>query len=406
MRVLRPRPHLLGKQASGRQWPVPLWSRRMASVAILAIASPSFFAWDAGSSGPAVPALNALDLHGLRAGSAFGTSVATAGPVMVVGAPTLGGGVAYVYTREAGDWRETAKLRGPDTQAGDFFGGAVATTGGMIVVGADNHENSGAAYVFTKQSSSWNVIAELAGDDDRPGSGFGYSVAVAAGTIVVGAPMPVLGTGKAYVFREERGRWHQIAEVRAQHAPVGGFFGFSVATSGRDAVVGDPGDMAGAGRAYVFSAGSGGWHQIAELAGQDTKPGDNFGSSVAESDGQVLVGAPWHRGGAAYVFGTSGLGWHQTAELTSPGTRPGDQFGWSVSLSPRLAAVGAPSNDAGRAYLFSQVRSVWRQAAEFAGPTAPGSYFGTASAVSATAVVISATGYRSGTGAAWVSTRS
>ena len=62
----------------------------------------------------------------------------------------LGGGVAYVYRRGAGAWRESAELRAPDTQAGDFFGGAVAVAGTTIVVGADNHDNTGAAYVFAK----------------------------------------------------------------------------------------------------------------------------------------------------------------------------------------------------------------------------------------------------------------
>ena len=83
------------------------------------------------------------------------------------------------------------------------------------------------------------------------------------------------------------------------------------------------------------------------------------------------------------------------------GARPGDEFGWSVALGPGLAAVGAPGHDTGRAYLFSQAWWGWRQTAELAGPTAPGSYFGTASAVSGTAVVIGANGCRAGTGAAW-----
>ena len=57
-------------------------------------------------------------------------------------------------------------------------------------------------------------------------------MAIGAGTIVVGAPMPVLGTGTAYVFTQGRHGWRQVAELRAKDAPVGGFFGFSVAASG------------------------------------------------------------------------------------------------------------------------------------------------------------------------------
>ena len=92
-----------------------------------------------------MPALVTLDPVGLRAGAGFGTSVAAAGAHWWSCAPMLGGGVAYVYTREAGAWRQSAELRASDTQAGDFFGGAVAVTGTTIVVGADNHDNTGAA---------------------------------------------------------------------------------------------------------------------------------------------------------------------------------------------------------------------------------------------------------------------
>jgi hypothetical protein len=393
--LLRARPRLTGQR----------WSLKLpgAAVAILALTGSSTPALAVGLSGPVVAALVVLDPVGLRAGAAFGTSVATAGSLMVVGAPMLGGGVAYLYTRGAGAWRESAQLRAPDTQAGDFFGGAVAVAGTTIVVGADNHDNTGAAYVFVKGSSGWHLTAELAGADGRPGSGFGYSVAIGAGTIVVGAPTPVLGTGKAYVFRRGGDGWRKVAELRPEDAPVGGFFGFSVAASGPEAVVGDPGDMGGAGRAFVFCGTSGGWGQTAELVGRDTEAGDNFGFSVADAAGRVLVGAPWHHAGAAYVFSASVGGWRQSAEI-SGGDRPGDKFGWSVALGMGLVAVGAPGQGTGRAYLFSQALSGWHQRAELPGPSAPGSYFGTATAVSGTALVISANGWRAGTGAAWATT--
>ena len=374
-----------------------MWSHWVAggAVAILVVTGPAAHAAGAGEPRRVVPVLVALDPQGLRAGAGFGTSVATAGSLMVVGAPMLGGGAAYLYTRDAAAWREAGELRGPDSQAGDFFGGAVATTGTTIVVSADNHDETGAAYVFSKEGSGWHLTTELSGASDGPGAGFGYSVAVGAGTIVVGAPMPVLGTGLAYVFTHDRGAWRQTAELRGHDAPVGGLFGFSVAASGPDAVVGEPGYMGGAGRAYVFSTASGGWHESAELAGWDTQAGDDFGFSVAESAGQVLVGAPWHSAGAAYVFSASVPSWRQSAEVMGGSTQRGDQFGWSVALATGRAVVGAPGRGAGRAYVFTRTSGEWRQTAELAGPTALRSFFGTASAVFGTAIVIGANGYAS-----------
>ena len=75
-----------------------------------------------------------------------------------------------------------------------------------------------------------------------------------------------------------------------------------------------------------------------------------------------------------------------------------------MALGPGLVAVGAPGQEAGRAYLFSQALSGWHQSAELFEPSAPDGYFGTATAVSGTAVVIGANGWRAGTGAAWATT--
>jgi hypothetical protein len=400
-----PRPGPGEHKTLAQRWPEKPWFRRAAgvAVAILAVTGPTTLAGAAAPPRPLRLDTVALDPRGLRAGAGFGTAVAAAEGQLVIGVPMLGGGVAYVYRRDAGAWRQTAELRGSDTQPGDFFGGAVAISGGTIVVGADNHDHTGRVYVFTQDRGGWDQTAELAGLASGPGSAFGYSVAVGAGTIVVGAPMPVLGTGMAYVFAQDRGNWRQVAELLAQNAPVGGYFGFSVAASGRTAVVGDPGDMVGAGRAYVFNAAVDGWHETAELAGRDTQAGDNFGFSLAQSAGQILVGAPWHGAGAAYVFNDV-HGWDQTAKLTGDGTRPGDKFGCSVALGLALAVVGAPWHDAGAAYVFSAGGHGWRQTAELTGPTGPRSYFGTASAVSGAAVTIGANGYRGGTGVAWATT--
>ena len=83
----------------GQRWSLMLPG---AAVAILALTGSSAPALALGPSGPVVPALVVLDPVGLRAGAAFGTSVATVGSLMVVGAPMLGGGVAYVYRWGAG----------------------------------------------------------------------------------------------------------------------------------------------------------------------------------------------------------------------------------------------------------------------------------------------------------------
>ena len=402
----------LGNLSPRRAWvrqPYP-FARRLrdryrllvaSSSARLAVTGPPLAALAAGAPGEAVRPVM-LDPQGLRTGAAFGTSVAISGNVAVVGAPLQAGGVAYVYTREQGHWRQTAELRGADTRPGDFFGGAVAANSGIIVVGADAHgHDAGRAYVFTEDGRRWRQSAELSSRGPQRTGGFGVSVAVGAGTIVVGAPLPV---GAIFVFTRDRRGWHQSANLRPRGARADTTFGFSVAAFGPLVVVGDPGYMGGAGRAYMFSATRHGWGQIAHLSGLDIKSGDNFGFSVAAGAGHVLVGAPWHRAGAAYVFSRAHGDWRQTGVMTGRTTRPGDQFGYSVALGPGLAVIGAPRQGAGAAYVFSPSGQGWRETAEITRPDAVHSYFGAAEAVSRTTIVSGANAYHAGVGAAWVAT--
>ncbi len=96
----------------------------------------------------------------------------------------------------------------------------------------------------------------------------------------------------------------QLAELKGRDTVTPDSFGFSAAISGTTAVVGEPFHAKGAGRAYVFSKTSTGWQQVVELNGSDTVADDEFGTSVAISGTNAIVGAPSHanHAGRAYVF--------------------------------------------------------------------------------------------------------
>jgi hypothetical protein len=67
----------------------------------------------------------------------FGTDVATAGNVLVVGA----NGAAYVFRRRSdGTWVKTQKLIAADSSPVSSFGAAVAIDQSMIIVGAPDHD--------------------------------------------------------------------------------------------------------------------------------------------------------------------------------------------------------------------------------------------------------------------------
>lgn len=361
------------------------------------------------SAYPRFSELSEISGLGTSARGFFGTSVAVSGTTLVVGAPELSGGRAYVFNETPAGWAQVALLKGTDTQPGDSFGTSVAVSDTTIVVGASGHaDGSGRAYVFTKGAGGWRQADELAAPEAGPGAGFGASVAVSGATIVVGSPYADLFSGGAYVFRETGGDWYPAAELVTGDTFVEDNFGYSVAVSGDKVVVGAPGHLLYAGRAYIFSQAAPGWRQVAELKGTDTVGGDSFGYSVAISGATVVAGASSHddQAGAAYVFSQATRGWHQVAELRGTDTVAGDDFGCSVAISGATVVVGAPdhASSAGRAYVFSRAGDGWRQAAELGGPNAvAGDNFGSAAAIGRAIVAIGAIGHAEGDGAAYVS---
>jgi hypothetical protein len=179
----------------------------------------------------------------------------------------------------------------------------VAISARTAVVGAYGHANaSGRAYVFSRTATGWKQVAELKGPRTVARYWFGYSVAVAGTTAVVGEPY----ANSAYVFTGTAGVWKQTAELVVTKPVYYAFagFGWSVAISGSIAVVGALGAPRVLGRAFAFSRTSTGWKEAAELKGSDTAAGDYLGYSVATSGTTALVGAYGRAdaAGRAYVF--------------------------------------------------------------------------------------------------------
>ena len=276
-------------------------------------------------------------------------------------------GAAYVFTRESGVWSQSAKLIASDGAAGDRFGASVAVDGDTAVAGAfgdaDNGSDSGAAYVFTRESGVWSQSAKLTASNGARGDRFGWSVAVDGDTAVAGAYLDDdddhgSESGSAYVFTRESGVWSQSAKLTPSDGARGDRFGYSVAVDGDTAVAG-----AESGSAYVFTRESGVWSQSAKLTPSDGAAGDYFGRSVAVDGDTAVAGAyldddngSWS--GSAYVFTRESGVWSQSAKLTpSDGARE-DWFGWSVAVDGDTAVAGAVFDDdngseSGSAYVLN-----------------------------------------------------
>lgn len=292
----------------------------------------------------------------------FGSSSALSGDTLVIGAPgesdaagNPSAGAVHVFVRSGGTWVPQARITAPGSFADDYFGSSVAISGNTMVVGAPGQDglnpepsleiSFGAAYVYVRSGSTWTLQATLRASNEDNYDEFGFSVAISGDDIVIGAPWAEssgdLASGAAYVFSRVNGsQWEQQANLKAtDDGPYSGA-GYSVAISG-DTLVTD---------GYVFVRSGGAWNFQASLKPATAAYDDDFGAAVAISGETIVVGAPeekdgpaemgW-RPGAVHVFQRNGAGWSHTSRITAFNADSDDNFGKSVAISGDTLVVGA-----------------------------------------------------------------
>jgi len=252
-------------------------------------------------------------------GESFGYSVSISGDVALVGARWIvedcfGLGSAYVFRYNGSNWVEEQKLLASDGAAYDLFGNSVSISGDVALVGAyGGGINTGSAYFYRYNGSSWVEEQRLLASDGFIGDLFGISVSIGGDVAQVGAPHDI-DSGSAYVFRYNGSSWVEEQKLLASDGATGDFFGISVSISGDVALVGAFGDDdsgLGSGSAYFYRYNGSSWVEEQKLLASDGAASDNFGNSVSLSGDVALVGAYWDQdngsgSGSAYVFKTSG----------------------------------------------------------------------------------------------------
>ncbi|MGH8428715.1 MAG: FG-GAP repeat protein, partial [Gammaproteobacteria bacterium] len=156
-------------------------------------------------------------------------------------------GAAYVFTESGGTWSQSAKLTASDGVANDWFGNSVAFDGTTALIGAryetvGGNIDQGAAYVFGESGGTWSQTQKLTASDGAEFDDFGWSVALAGGAAVIGAWDATVGAndgqGAAYVFTKSGGAWSQTQKLVASDGAAYDQFGYSVALAGTTALVG------------------------------------------------------------------------------------------------------------------------------------------------------------------------
>jgi hypothetical protein len=237
--------------------------------------------------------------------------------------------------------------------------------------GADGTE--GAAYVFVSSGGTWTQTQELEPSDGTPGDGhqFGSSVAFDGTTMLIGAPgadynsTGVYIPGSAYAFANTGGTWTETQILTPSDGADGDQFGFAVAIAGTTFLVGTPAADIGAnihqGAAYVFDGSGGTFAQTDKLVAADGVPYDQFGQSVAMQGTSALIGGWSHnddpngppappKPGVAYLFSASRGVWNLSNEFTASDGTDGDSFGWDVAVDGTTLLIGAQGTVGGNQF--------------------------------------------------------
>jgi len=232
----------------------------------------------------------------------YGDTVVAGAPQVDVG-PYASYGAAYVFVRAGNGWTQQAILKATDGFTSDSFGLTVAIDAETVVVGASRHDvggnvNQGAAYVFVRQGNHWIQQAQLTANDGVSYDELGRSVAISGDTILIGSLAGIGANayqGAAYVFVREGSVWTQQAKLIAPDGADNDRFGFAVALANDTAVIGSFGDDIGPnanqGSVYVFERQQGAWTKRSKLTTSDGSTFDDLGYSVGISGDTIVAGA-------------------------------------------------------------------------------------------------------------------
>jgi len=306
----------------------------------------------------------------------FGKSVCIDGDLAFIGAEeagSYGAGAVYVFKNNDTLWTEQQILVASDPCGGDFFGCSVCFDDNFAIIGAyGNNENGfsyGSAYIFQLVDGVWYEKQILLAPDGATEDCFGYSVSISGSYAIVGSYADDdMGSdsGSAYVYKRDGSTWTLMQKLNASDGTAGDYFSWSVSISGDAAVVGAYKHNGGIGAVYVFKCEGSTWIQQQKITPSDASTWVEFGRSVSIDGECIIAGAPvdddyGYCSGSAYIFRNNGSSWIEEQKLTDSEGEEGDLFGWSVSIKGDYAVIGAPADDGtiGSAHVFKNDVSGW-----------------------------------------------
>ena len=236
----------------------------------------------------------------------YGVALALDGADVLVGA-NLGdaeaeqSGAVHVM-RTTPNIHERQRLApGPRSSSGTSFGDSLALAGSILAVGAPtaSHpvKHAGAVHIFQRSPDGrFSFVSVLSASAAESSDELGGTLAFDGQLLCVGAPRAKASTGRVEIFRRVDAGFGHLCTL---HPPVAyeiGLFGHGLAFDGRRLAVGEPGGPGRRGRVHLYSLAGAGFALEETWMPADATDGDWFGSAVALGSGLVHAGAPGFTG--------------------------------------------------------------------------------------------------------------
>lgn len=322
----------------------------------------------------ALQTVELVELHARHrhSGDHFGASVAADSGRIAIGASgdtdvgRVGYGAVYVFEGgRDGPWsahKVVSPTQGPHPVS---FGASVALSGDLLCVGSpgasDRESASGAVHLFKRDpSGSWQEVGVLRSPFQSPSGNYGFSVSLADGHLLVGAPQEYVAgvySGAAYLYAlDHSGRAKMIARLRPRYILGFSRFGHAVSLCEGRAAIGAPFEdvvgAPGAGAVHLLERGpTGSWSERSRITLGASQLNQGFGYSVSLDGDRILIGAPlrneWSSNdGEVYLYERLGPDvWVQRDKFSERYAFPDQRHGWSVALRGSRALIGAPGDE-------------------------------------------------------------
>ena len=221
-----------------------------------------------------------------------GAGIALAGNLLAAGNPSAGTVSVFERVTEDGEWGDPTALERPgsDENAGSF-GMPIAVYGGEVLVAEMRVERSrdrgivrtGAVHRFVKVDGAWTAAGTLPVEEGESEGGFGSSLTVHDGTLLVG------DGSRVFAYTRQNGDWSRAGSSRLADTGDGGrpmpFQG--VALGDGIAALGYPGADFGMGAVTVLANESGRWVTAARLVAEHEPLPAITGGEIACDDNEA-----------------------------------------------------------------------------------------------------------------------